>query len=150
VNLRPARVGETATLTELALASKRHWGYDDEFMARCAPELAVHDEDVLEGRVVVAAGDDDAPQGFYVLLDESDGALMLDMIFVAPEEIGHGIGRRLFEHALETVRSAGATSLRIESDPFAAGFYERVGALQVGTRRSWSTGRDLPLYELAV
>lgn len=137
-------------MTGLALASKRHWGYDDAFMERCAPELVVHEEDVLAGRVVVAAGADDAPRGFYVLLDEDDGAVMLDMIFVAPEEIGLGIGRALFEHAFATARSAGATLLRIESDPFAAGFYESVGAVQVGTKRSWSTGRDLPLYEMVV
>lgn len=145
--MRDARPDETGELTSLALASKRLWGYDEEFMARCRDELVVHEGDVREGRVVVSEGADGAREGFYVLLDESEEVALLDMLFVAPEFIGRGVGRRLIEHAQDAARSRGATLMRIESDPFAAGFYERVGARCVGASRSRSTGRDLPLFE---
>ena len=42
----------------------------------------------------------------------------------------------------------GSSILRIESDPFAAPFYESQGATLVGTAKSTSTGRGLPLFEL--
>src|ERR1035437_7555195 len=42
----------------------------------------------------------------------------------------------------------GSSILRIDSDPFAAPFYESQGATLVGTAKSTSTGRGLPLFEL--
>lgn len=150
VNIRSARPDETSVLTELALASKRHWGYDDEFMARCSPELTVHEAEVVEGRVFVAAEGDDDPIGFYSLKQLSDGVGELDMLFVAPEHIGEGYGAHLLDHAMDQSRALGWSVMRVESDPFAATFYEHTGGTCVGTARSSSTGRELPLFEYAL
>jgi len=41
VTIRPARAGEEAELTELAVRSKGHWGHDAAFLERARPELTV-------------------------------------------------------------------------------------------------------------
>jgi hypothetical protein len=41
VEIRKARPDEAGELTELALRSKAHWGYDEAFMASCREELTV-------------------------------------------------------------------------------------------------------------
>jgi predicted N-acetyltransferase YhbS len=61
--------------------------------------------------------------------------------------MGRGIGRALFEHAVEESRRLGHRSLRIEADPNAEGFYARMGARRVGETIAEIEGqrRELPL-----
>jgi GNAT superfamily N-acetyltransferase len=67
--------------------------------------------------------------------------------------MGRGVGRALFEHALEQARRLGHRTLRIEADPNAEGFYTRMGARHVGVTVTNIEGqrRELPLllYDLA-
>jgi GNAT superfamily N-acetyltransferase len=149
VDISAARLGEADDLTRLALASKRHWGYDDAFMERCASELTVRERDVGAHRVFVAR---DAEQvlGFYQLEPLDETCVELDMLFVEPGFIGEGVGEALLRHAMNVAREGGASTLRIVADPYAAAFYEHVGAVLVGSSISSSTGRSLPTYELSI
>src|ERR1700744_1513825 len=45
--IRAARPGEAATLTELAMRSKAHWGYDPAFMTRLRPILTIGEQELL-------------------------------------------------------------------------------------------------------
>jgi GNAT superfamily N-acetyltransferase len=149
VTLRPAREDESGALTELALRSKAHWGYDAAFLAACRDELAVASADIEAGRVVVAEVDGTIA-GFSTLVGEPPVA-EVEALFVEPERIGAGtgIGRALFLGLRATARSEGFTRLLIEAEPNAAGFYEHLGAKQIGERPSGSIpGRRLPLLEL--
>jgi len=68
----------------------------------------------------------------------------LEHCWVLPARIGHGVGARLLAHALATSRAARARTLSIASDPFAEGFYRRMGARPAGTVPSTPRGRTLP------
>ena len=149
MKIRVATVGESMMLSQLAFESKRFWGYDDEFMERCRSELVVREEDIADQMVWVAEGQSSGEAlGFYLLRKLSKDDAKLDMLFVAPEHIRQGVGKALIEDAAREARLLGSSRLRIESDPFAAPFYESQGAALVGTAKSKSTGRDLPLFEL--
>jgi GNAT superfamily N-acetyltransferase len=139
VLLRPARADEAGPLTELALASKGHWGYDAEFLAACRDELTVTPE---HGAVV--AERDGRVAGFYVLTGEPP-ELDLAMMFVDPGQIGSGVGRALWEHAAEAAARAGAERVTIDAEPHAEAFYLAMGAERVGEVASGSIpGRVLP------
>ncbi|SCF35382.1 Acetyltransferase (GNAT) domain-containing protein [Micromonospora viridifaciens] len=140
--IRPARPAEAADLTELALRSKGHWGYDNEFLARCRTELTLTPADVTVRQVTVAerAG---RLVGLLVLAG-APPEMELDMLFVDPPAIGTGVGRVLFDHAVAAARAAGARTLWIDADPGAEPFYRHVGAVPAGTSVSPSTGRTLP------
>jgi GNAT superfamily N-acetyltransferase len=70
----------------------------------------------------------------------------LDALFVEPAAIRQGVGRRLWEHVVDTARSLGFTSLEFQSDPHAEGFYLAMGAERCGESESTVTpGRMLPL-----
>jgi GNAT superfamily N-acetyltransferase len=129
--IRPARSGEDVALTELAFRSAReHWSYSPEFMAwepealEVPPEFITHAiTNVLEyqGRII----------GFYVL--RGNGAEMeLSRMFVEPDGIGTGCGRRLWEHAVEIARGRGVQVITLDADPNAEPFYQRMGATTVG------------------
>ena len=146
--IRPARAEDAAALSALALRSKAHWGYDDAFLERARAELEVTAADVARLRMGVAE-DGGRPVGFYALDLERSPAEIVAM-FVEPERIGSGTGARLFAAAVAAAREAGVTTLVVESDPHAEGFYRSRGARRTGERTSASTGRVLPLLELPI
>jgi GNAT superfamily N-acetyltransferase len=149
LTLRAARPDELPALSELALRSKAHWGYDDAFLEACRAELTVHGDDLASG-VVVVAEVDGTVAGFSRLTGpDGDGIGEADMLFVAPEHIGHGIGHALFTRLRDDAVARGCRALRIEADPNAAAFYAREGAVRVGEVPSASiAGRALPLLDL--
>jgi len=69
--------------------------------------------------------------GFYALIPHGDDQ-ELDLFFTANDSQGTGVGRRLFEHMADRARALGAETVVIRSNPDAAGFYRRMGAVEVG------------------
>lgn len=57
----------------------------------------------------------------------------LDLLFVADEAQGRGIGRLLVEHMRYEARAAGLDRVMVVSHVPAEDFYHRVGAVRVGT-----------------
>ena len=144
--IRDARVDECDALSELAYASKASWGYDDAFMAACRDELTVYPADLERVRVRVAVDDAGRIEGFAGL----DGDELI-WLFVAPAQLRTGVGAALFADACAIARAKGVAQLRVEADPFAAPFYERLGGVLQGEKPSGSVpGRVLPVYEFAV
>jgi GNAT superfamily N-acetyltransferase len=145
--VRPALPQEAAALSALCMRSKRHWGYDEDFMRRCTASLTVAEAAVRQGCVWVAVDDRDRPLG--VLQLSIAGTLVdLDKLFVDPPAIGAGVGAMLFRHALAAARGMGGSRMTILADPNAAAFYERMGARFRSMEPSDAiAGRELPLYE---
>jgi GNAT superfamily N-acetyltransferase len=140
--IRRAQPEEANHLRALAIASKGYWGYSEEWLARWAsllhlPAAYVRDNDVFVGTVGAKI------VGFYALIVRRPIAI-LDHLWVAPEQIGQGIGRALFRHALDRTEDLGATGLEIEAEPHAMGFYARMGARHVRDTLS-DMGRVLPI-----
>lgn len=136
-------------LSELALRSKSHWGYDDDFLEACRAELTVTPEDLNRLTVRVAESDGGVVAGFYAIGGGDDLQTDVWFFFVDLRFIGRGVGRQLFDDLVRTARELGISALRIDSDPGAALFYERLGAVRVGDAPSNSIpGRTLPRYEL--
>jgi GNAT superfamily N-acetyltransferase len=139
MDLRPARPGEAKLLSDLALRSKAYWGYAPEFLERCRPVLTLRPDQVGPRRTVVAEADG-AVQGFYTLDDGELGNLWVD-----PAHLRKGVGRSLWNHAVETARTLGLKDLLIVADPHAEGFYLAMGAVRTGEMPSEvEPGRRLP------
>jgi GNAT superfamily N-acetyltransferase len=149
VHIRPAVPAEAATLSDLALRSKGHWGYDQAFLDACRDELTIAPE-WCDGIHTAVATCGESLLGFYRLSGEPPEGT-LESLFVEPSAIGSGVGRQLFDAAVARARELRMTSLRIESDPFAAPFYRHLGAEVIGETPSGSiAGRSLPLLRLAI
>ena len=141
-----AKPEDASVLTEIAFAAKRHWGYPERWMTNWSPLLTLTPQfiratnvyaAVLEGKLV----------GFHALVRERD-KFILQHLWVLPEAMGRGVGRRLFTHALERARALGGRRVELESDPNAEGFYLRMGARKVGVSITELDGqpRELPLF----
>jgi len=141
-----AKPEDAEALTEIAHAAKRHWGYPEKWIQSWRNLLTMRPE-FIAANPTYCAMEDGRAVGFYLLTTESDG-LHLDHLWIAPPAMGRGIGRALFEHALEQTKKLGHRTLRIEADPNAEGFYTRMGARRVGEAVTEIEGqrRKLPLF----
>ena len=141
--IRPARAAEAVALSELALRSKAHWGYDAAFLEACEDELTVDAGDVAERRAMVA--DRDGEILGFTTLEGQPPTGVLGMMFVAPQAIGQGVGRLLFAHTVALAREVGFARLTLDADPNAEPFYRAMGAVRAGSSPSGSiAGRVLP------
>ena len=148
MEIRPAKPGESQSLTALCVRSKAHWGYDAEFMRMSAATLIVSESDIAADRVLVAVDGGGAIVGVAAVLPEGETS-DLDMLFVDPPAIGSGAGRALFDAAAVLARRQGAKRMTILADPNAAAFYERMGARFLRNAPSDAIpGRTLPFYEV--
>ena len=152
LRIRAALAQEADLLLRLALRSKAHWGYSQEFLDACRSELTVDASRVgTDDYQCFAAVDDDLVVGFYTLVRVSPDIYELEALFVEPRHIGSGVGRSLIQHAIGRLSECGAQRLIIQGDPNANDFYVRAGARQVGTRASGSVpGRHLPIFEIEI
>ena len=143
--IRRARGWDASVLSELAMRSKGHWGYDAAFLAACRGDLALSPEDIATSAVYISDVDG-RPEGYYRLLPLDESAVDLDAFFVEPSAIGRGVGGRLWQHAVATATKLGYSELVMQSDPHAEGFYLAMGAQRDGTSESTvMPGRMLPL-----
>lgn len=148
-SFRRARPSEAQAISELALRSKAHWGYDEAFLAACREDLTWTAEG-LESQHVVVAESGGELAGFFALDGHGASGELTDL-FVDPRWIGTGLGGELMSLALEHARDRGHATLGIDADPNAASFYERFGARLVSQSMSRSIpGRTLPRLEIVL
>lgn len=143
--LRRAVAGDATRLTEIAFAAKRHWRYPEDWIERWRGMLTLT-PDRLGALFVCVAVVDGESVGFCGV-EFISGEAVLEHLWIVPTWMGHGIGRRLFAEAEREARSRGMRALRIESDPHAEAFYQRMGAQTVGCKPASmdGIGRFLPL-----
>ena len=150
MNLQIRRVTpeQASELTRIALAAKAHWGYPQRWLEIWRPQLTFISQYFEENEGWVALVDE-TPVGFYTL-QEKDGITSIENLWVSPEYMRKGVGKALFLHAVELSREHGNTTLQLEADPNAVGFYKRMGMSQIGEVQYEleSQPRSLPIMEM--
>lgn len=127
INIRRALAVDAPALTDLMHASS---AYEGEY-ARILEDYRVTKEQI--GRdLIYLAEDRGRLVGFYGLTPGEEPEL--DLMFVADDMQGTGLGRQLFEHMRGEARERGIAAVRIVSHPPSVGFYRRMGAELIGTK----------------
>ncbi len=152
LRIEHGRLEDAATLTGIAVAAKRHWGYPESWMERWRSELAIHPSEIESTETHCAVLQQEIV-GFYRLLPKGN-VLELEHLWVVPAHMRKGFGRALFQHAVSRALQLGFRYFTIESDPNATPFYLRMGCVRVGNTVSEIDGikRELPtfMYEIEV
>ncbi|GAB1333106.1 GNAT family N-acetyltransferase [Streptomyces sennicomposti] len=129
VTIRRAVTRDARRLTRLVRGSA---AYEGKYAAAVA-DYRVGPDYIEAHRAFVAVDADEAAGrvlGFYSLVLAPPE---LDLLFVADEAQGRGIGRLLVAHMRSEARAAGLRRVKVVSHPPAEGFYHRVGAVRTGT-----------------
>ncbi len=145
VTIRAARAKDGERLQRIAVEAKTHWGYD---RARVEEWASVaFSPGALRGKEIYVGEVDGQVVGWTALLRRGE-TCWLDDLWVEPEWIGRGIGRRLFGHAANRAVELGARTIEWEAEPYAVGFYEKMGARHVRESAPSEWGRTLPVMSL--
>ena len=139
LEILPARPEDIPSLHTIAFAAKSHWGYPEHLMADFAADELVTVSSLQIDTVYVAWVEHE-PVGWVCLLGKPirEGVRQLEDLWVMPTMMGRGIGRALFEHALEVAQRDGMQAIELDADPNAVSFYEKMGCQIIGeTKSSW-------------
>ena len=135
LHIRPAQSSEAAALTELAVAAKKVWPYPKGYVDACRSELQVGADYLNRYHVRVAEVDGEVV-AFYSLVSGTDDYLTLDHFWVTPRWQRRGIGTALWPQILEDARCCSTSLLLWTADPFAQGFYRKMGGRLIGWEAS--------------
>lgn len=124
--IRPALPAEIGVLEDLQRRSAMIWDEYRDDLRRHPDAVEVPTEAVFEQRVRIAIGGGRI-LGFCTVAPLGEGRSDLDALFVEPELMGQGVGRRLLDDALTIAREQGARRLEVTANPRAVGFYEKAG-----------------------
>lgn len=149
VEITKAQPEDSERLKQIAIAAKSYWGYSEQIILEWAKTPIITPEEICTDQVYLASFNLDII-GWYRLKTRLP-AVILEDLWILPDYIGKGIGRKLFEHAIKQAKSSSGQYLELEADPNAEPFYKRMGCQNIGESISeW--GRAIPcmrynLYE---
>lgn len=126
--IRRAHADDASALTALMHASQ---AYQGRYVAMLQG-YAVSAAQIARDEIYVYEENGDIG-GFYALTGPADDA-ELDLLFVADNLQGQGVGARLVAHLRQRAQALGMGALCIVSHPPAEAFYLRMGAVRVGVR----------------
>lgn len=123
-------------LTQLAMRANATYGYRTVTDEEARHVFEVTEEHFNNGIIRIMKGPSGI-MGFYglVLSRTKNGKELnlLSHLFLAPKYIGNGHGRTLFLEAMRVAKEElHWEALQWESDPNAAGFYQKMGAKKIG------------------
>lgn len=157
--IRPALMSESSVLTDISFASKRHWQYPDSYFDIWKDELTITSS-YIKDNIVYVAEKNGQVIGYFSLVEVKNDfwagkvfvkkGFWLEHIFILPGYIGKGIGTQLMGYLVSICKKRGIGKVRILSDPYARGFYDKIGARYIGESPSSIEGRTVSLYELGI
>jgi GNAT superfamily N-acetyltransferase len=131
LTVRAAADGDVAALRDVfRRASLSNAGDRDMLLSH--PDVLVWSADAIGGGRVRVAVDGGTVVGFATTVP-FDGGLELEDLFVEPDRMRGGVGRRLIEDVLDAARAEGVGTVWVTANPHAMPFYTAVGFRPAGT-----------------
>ncbi len=136
INFQPAMPHHAELLTKLSLDSNAHWNYRNVPQKIVNQVLSVTKEHIRSDTIRLMVENHEII-GFFGLRNQENKYLktvnQLSFLFLKKDRIGKGYGRILFQEAMRVAKEElGWQAILWESDPFAANFYRKMGARQIG------------------
>lgn len=148
MKIRRAKIEDAEVLSKIAFAAKSFWNYLESWLKLWKDALTITPEFIENNEVYLAESDGEII-GFYALILNGE-KVQLEHLWISPENIGGGIGKKLMIDAVQKAKSSGASSIEIESDPNAEVFYQKQGAVKIGENKSEIEGKEriLPIMRI--
>ncbi len=148
IQIRRAKPGEADTLTKIAHAAKRHWGYSEKWIEHWKDDLTITPEFINSNQTLVARIGEEIV-GCCALV-RNDSRAELEHMWIKPERMGAGVGRALLLYAKDRAAKLNVSALELSADPNAEGFYRRMGATRIGEVRSEIEGQPRVLPRMRI
>lgn len=149
MTIEKANTDDHEILTGITKRSKAWWGYSKEQIEIWSEQLTIT-RTYIETKSVYKLVVDNRIAGYYAFFNTRENTIRLDNLFVLPEYIGKGFGRKLMEDFFSRLKQSGATTIDLHSEPFAEKFYTKFGFVKVGQLETSIRDRYLPVMELKI
>jgi ribosomal protein S18 acetylase RimI-like enzyme len=137
-----AHRSDIPTLNQISVASKAHWGYPKEWIEKWMDDLLLKESDFLNHLVCkIELGSQII--GFSVMTEHTEEYEILHL-WVLPEFIGRGFGKKLLTETIDRVVEK-PKAILVEADPNAEAFYASQGFITFNQIESYPKGRFLPV-----
>ncbi|MCL9685053.1 GNAT family N-acetyltransferase [Legionella maioricensis] len=143
---RNVMISDLEIINSLIRESKGFWGYSDAFLDDFMKQWGVK-ETYIHSNDLILFGKGEGLIGLYAFKINDDEAPELDLFFINRKQIGQGIGKIMWQHALDHALKHHWTEFKIIADPNAEPFYKRMGATTIGTFESFP-GRFVPVMKM--
>lgn len=120
---------EIPRINAIIAASKSIWKYDERYLKAAIPLLLIN-KDWISQHAGYSLYEDDL-EGFMGI-EAIDDHWHLEHLWIAPNSMRKGLGRKAIDYARELARNAGIQEIYLFPDPPAEGFYEKLGAIYTG------------------
>lgn len=148
LTITQAIVADIETLNKISIASKRHWGYPDDWIEHWRDDLTLKPEEFQEHKVFKAVLDSKII-GFCVM-GETEEVYEVLHLWLDPTYIGKGYGKTLLSEVLAKVVLQ-SKDIIVEADPYAEPFYVKQGFVTFDQVASiYPEGRVLPVMKKQV
>ena len=149
LTFRRARPSEATAVRELIVRSMGHWDRPPAYLDEARSLMSLSGEDIERDEAWVL--DDGAQIVGFLRVSVSGADAEIEELHLEPAWIGRGLGRRLFERAVEAARTLGADRLVWSTDQYALGFYLAMGGIVTGSTPSGiADDEPLTLMELGL
>ena len=148
IQIRRAKPEDADTLTSIAHAAKRHWGYSENWIEHWKDDLTITPEFIIRNETFVATIGEEIVGCCAIVLNDSGAEL--EHMWIKPERMGAGVGRTLLLYAKDRAAKLNVSALELSADPNAEGFYQRMGATRIGEVRSEIEGQPRVLPRMRI
>ena len=152
MKLRRGVLSDADQLSDLAMRAKASWGYPEAWLRAWRPQLEFTPSVFAECTVLVAEEESRILGVVAFAFDLQRKRGEIEHLWVDPSAHRRGLGRALLDATFAQARHAGITSLRVESDPGARPFYEKLGATYEGEVAApvLDVQRSLPVLQFRI
>lgn len=144
LSVRKATLADLEVLNQIAVDSKKHWGYPAAWMEAWSDALRIVPQH-LETQSVLKLIVDGTVIG-HCAVQVHETHYEVQHLWIVPQYMGKGYGKLLLGMSLwHTVEQH--QPIQVVADPNAVSFYQKQGFRTVGQVESYPDGRFLPLME---
>ncbi len=144
MEIRKAIVKDIPELNRVSIASKKHWGYPDEWIANWLDELTLTPEKFVRQNILV--GELNGEIIGFCSITESESEYEILHLWVVPQFIGQGYGKKILTRTMDEFVTSDKPII-VEADPNAESFYKSLGFETFDKVESFPKGRLLPVMK---
>jgi N-acetylglutamate synthase-like GNAT family acetyltransferase len=147
MQFRIAEIEDLETLNSISQKSKAYWGYPESWIENWLTELTINSDKFFEQNILVVENENGII-GFCSIIENSKNYEILHL-WMLPEYIGKGIGKKLLEKTIGTFVKIDKPII-VEADPNAEPFYNSQGFVTFDKVESLPKGRFLPVMKKTI
>jgi ribosomal protein S18 acetylase RimI-like enzyme len=149
MKIKKASINDNEILTEITKKSKAYWGYSEEQLLKWSNNLTISRE-YIESNSVFTLVINDKIVGYYSYIIKEEKNVILDNLFILPENIGKGFGKYLMTDFLNRMKNENFEKITLDAEPNAENFYLKIGFKKIGEFETSIKNRFMPIMEMCL